>query len=109
MALFFYCLVVCGNDIAFVNSVLDADEIDGTENELEGLTKTTYARNKRKVNEKAEQEEEARNQRLLRGLVGLEDSAGKGVGPVKSAAYTHEKDALAMLHKQGSRQRVWCR
>ena len=64
VALFFFYLVVRGNDISFVNSVLDADEIDGTENESEGLTETTYARSKRKAKEKAEQEEEARNQRL---------------------------------------------
>ena len=31
--------------IALVNCVLDADKIDGTKNELEVLTETTYARN----------------------------------------------------------------
>ena len=56
MALFFFYLVVRGNDISIVNSVLDADEIDGTENESEGLTETTYARTnvkpKRRQNKK---------------------------------------------------------
>ena len=56
LALFFFYLVVRDNDISF-----DTDEMDGTENESEGLTETTYARSKRKAKEKAEQEEEARN------------------------------------------------
>ena len=98
VVLFFFYLVVRDNVISFVNSVLDAGEIDETENESEGLTEIIYAQNKSKSKGKAEQEEEAGSQRLLRGLAGLEDSAGKGINPVRSAAYANEKDALAMLH-----------
>ena len=38
---FFFYPGVRGNDISIVNCVLYSDEIDGTENELEGLTETT--------------------------------------------------------------------
>ena len=55
MVLLFLYLFVRGNGIAFVNSVLGADKIDGIENESESLTEITYARNKRYAKEKAEQ------------------------------------------------------